>query len=425
MALAPNAYGPAIGYDYKWQTGFGISNADGTAKIVAGASGMVLTGTLTTSGVLTLPAGTAAAPSFGFTGSTTTGPYLPATGVFGLAIAGVAGLAIAGSSPTLAAATDTAGQDVYIKAAAAGGTATAARVGGLLNIAAGAGSAGSSGTGTVDSGTGGALALVAGAGGSATSTAGAQGGVGGAASLTAGAGGSAAGTDPGGAGGAVSVVAGAGGAKTGTGAAAGGAGGATSLTGGAGGATASSGTDAGGAGGTVAIAGGAGGAASAGTGNGGAGGAVTIIGGAGGTSAGGTAGARGAVTIQGLRTTATTSTAITGATTLVAADSNGIFTVAQSSAYQVTLPTPAGAGVRYTLQLVSPGAFNVTVVATGCTFEGTIVNDVTSVLPATGSTFTFASGTAALGDNIEFISTSASKYFARAVSSAAGGITIA
>jgi len=133
----------------------------------------------------------------------------------------------------------------------------------------------------------------------------------------------------------------------------------------------------------------------------------------------------GPCTITGLRTIGNSPVAITAARVLTALDSGGVFTVAQSSAYAVTLPTPAGAGVRFTLQLVSPGLFNVTVVATGCTFEGTIVNDVTSVLPATGTTFTFASGTAALGDNIEFISTSATKYFARAVSSAAGGITIA
>ena len=132
----------------------------------------------------------------------------------------------------------------------------------------------------------------------------------------------------------------------------------------------------------------------------------------------------GVTNATGLRIVTTGATAITTTRSLGANDSGGVFTVAQSSAYQITLPTPAGAGQRYVLQLVSPGAFNVTVVATGCTFEGTIVNDTTSVLPATGSTFTFVSGTAALGDNIEFISTSSSKYFARAISSTAGGITI-
>jgi hypothetical protein len=131
--------------------------------------------------------------------------------------------------------------------------------------------------------------------------------------------------------------------------------------------------------------------------------------------------------LTGLRNIGTTTTAITGAVALAAADSGAIFTAAQSSAYDIDLPAPAGPGQRYLIQLVSPGAFNVTVtVAAGAaTFEGTIVNDVTSVVAATGNTLTFASGTAALGDWIEAISTSTTKYFIRAVSSAAGGITIA
>jgi hypothetical protein len=94
----------------------------------------------------------------------------------------------------------------------------------------------------------------------------------------------------------------------------------------------------------------------------------------------------------------------------------------------VTLPTPPGAGLRFVLQLVSPGANNVTVAATGCTFEGSIIKNAAApntVVVATGTTFTFATGAALLGDSIEFISTSATKYFARAVSSAAAGITIA
>ena len=131
-------------------------------------------------------------------------------------------------------------------------------------------------------------------------------------------------------------------------------------------------------------------------------------------------------TITGLRTISESATAITAARVLKASDSGGIFTVNQGAAYQVTLPTPTGAGLRFVLQLVGPANNAVTVIATGCTFEGTLVNDVTSVLPATGNTFTFVANVAALGDNIEFISTSTTKYFARAVSSntAGGGITI-
>jgi len=135
--------------------------------------------------------------------------------------------------------------------------------------------------------------------------------------------------------------------------------------------------------------------------------------------------ASGGATITGLRTISSSATAITAARVLTALDSGGVFTVSQATAYQITLPTPTGAGQRYVFQLGTTGANNVTVVATGCTFEGTIVNDVASVLPATGGTFTFVSSTSALGDSIEFISTSTTKYFARAISSASGGITIA
>lgn len=130
--------------------------------------------------------------------------------------------------------------------------------------------------------------------------------------------------------------------------------------------------------------------------------------------------------IRSPRPVGPTATAITGATTLTIADAGRVFTIAQSSAYDVDLPAPDAADVRFLFQLVSPGAFNVTITVAGAaaTFEGTIVNDVTSVVPATGSTLTFASGVAALGDNIEVCSTSTSKYLVRAVSSANGGITI-
>jgi len=136
--------------------------------------------------------------------------------------------------------------------------------------------------------------------------------------------------------------------------------------------------------------------------------------------------ASGGATITGLRTLGNTATAITAARVLTALDSGGVFTVSQAAAYQVTLPTPTGAGLRFVLQLVSAAANNVTVVATGCSFDGTIINDVTSVLAMNaGTTLTFAASTAVAGDSIEFISTSATKYFARAVTSTPGGITIA
>jgi hypothetical protein len=134
------------------------------------------------------------------------------------------------------------------------------------------------------------------------------------------------------------------------------------------------------------------------------------------------------VTAQGLITAAgTTAVAITGATTLLLNDSGGIFTVSQAAAYDIDLPSPTvGAGLRFLFQLVAPGANAVTVTVAGsaATFEGVIHIDGTTIV-ATGSTLTFASGASALGDYIEAISTATGKYFIRAMSSAAGGITIA
>lgn len=87
----------------------------------------------------------------------------------------------------------------------------------------------------------------------------------------------------------------------------------------------------------------------------------------------------------------------------------------------------AGPGCRYNFYLTGPAANNVTITVVGgaATFVGTIINDVTSVVAATGNTLTFASGAAALGDNIEITSISTGLYLVRAVTSAAGGITIA
>lgn len=136
----------------------------------------------------------------------------------------------------------------------------------------------------------------------------------------------------------------------------------------------------------------------------------------------------GGATARGLRTTSTTAVAIVGATVLTIADSGGTFSVGQGAAYDIDLPNPTvGAGLDFVFYLTGPGANNVTVTVAGAaaTFVGTIVNDVTSVIPATGSTLTFASATAALGDTIWVRSISTTLYLIGAVTSAAGGITIA
>jgi hypothetical protein len=132
--------------------------------------------------------------------------------------------------------------------------------------------------------------------------------------------------------------------------------------------------------------------------------------------------------IRGLRTYSTTAAAITAATALTLADAGGVFSVSQAAAYDIDLPSPtSGPGCRYVFYLTAPGANTVTLTVLGgaATFVGTIANDVTSVIPATGATLTFVSGTAILGDTIEIISISTGLYLVRAISSAAGGITIA
>ena len=134
-----------------------------------------------------------------------------------------------------------------------------------------------------------------------------------------------------------------------------------------------------------------------------------------------------AVQVRSLQTMSVTAAAITGATTLTLADAGGCFTIAQTSAYDIALPDPtSGAGCTYTFVVSTAGAFNVTISTTGAsTFIGTITNDVTSVIPATGATITLATGTAAVGDTLEFTSVSTALYLAKLVTSTAAGITIA
>lgn len=130
------------------------------------------------------------------------------------------------------------------------------------------------------------------------------------------------------------------------------------------------------------------------------------------------------------RVAGTTAVTITGAgqKTLSLNDSGGIFAVTQNAAYDIDLPSPTtGPGLEFIFYLTGPAANSVTITVAGsaATFVGTIVNDVTSVVPATGSTLTFASGSAALGDTIIIRSISTGLYHVQAVSSTAGGITIA
>ena len=139
-------------------------------------------------------------------------------------------------------------------------------------------------------------------------------------------------------------------------------------------------------------------------------------------------GTRGTVTATGFRTASDSNGTINAVRVLTLADSGGVFAVSQAGAYDIDLPSPtSGSGCTYQFVLNGAAANSVTITVLGgaATFIGTITNDVTSVIPATGSTLTFVSGTAAVGDNILITSVAPNLYLVRAVTSTAGGITIA
>lgn len=130
--------------------------------------------------------------------------------------------------------------------------------------------------------------------------------------------------------------------------------------------------------------------------------------------------------ITNLKVKQSTAVAITGATSVALADSGGIFTVSQAAAYDIDLPSPTtGAGATYFFSLTAPGANAVTLTVAGsaATFVGSIQIDGTTVV-ATGSTLTFASGAASLGDSISVRSIATNLYHVVCMGAAAGAITI-
>lgn len=149
-------------------TGLGFRNGAGTGTFLATAAGWALTGDLSTSGVSTLANGTAAAPSLAWTNSTGMGLYRVADNVLGGALSGVPAFTLGNVEPTVAAATATAGLDLWVKTANGGAStgATAAGKGADLIVSPGdGGAAAGSGTG----GNGGTLFLAGTAGGTSGS----------------------------------------------------------------------------------------------------------------------------------------------------------------------------------------------------------------------------------------------------------------
>lgn len=135
----------------------------------------------------------------------------------------------------------------------------------------------------------------------------------------------------------------------------------------------------------------------------------------------------GAVTLTGgvtggLVSVPATAAAITGATVLSALDSGGVFTVAKTSAYAITLPTPAQ-GLYFKFVVLDTGANIVTISDGSAHLLGVLsINNVSTA--ATGTTIGLASA-GAVGDWVCFEGISATQYLVTGACIAAADLTVA
>jgi hypothetical protein len=126
---------------------------------------------------------------------------------------------------------------------------------------------------------------------------------------------------------------------------------------------------------------------------------------------------------KGLVAKSSTSSAIDAATTLSASDSGGVFTVAKTSAYAVTLPTPAQ-GLYFKFMILDTGAFAVTFSNGSAHLFGQIQEAGTVPIAMTGTTLT-AVATQAVGDWLCFEGIDATHYLVTGSSITASKFTIA
>lgn len=117
-----------------------------------------------------------------------------------------------------------------------------------------------------------------------------------------------------------------------------------------------------------------------------------------------------------------TAAAITTTRTLTSSDSGGCFSVAKTSAYAITLPTPAQ-GLRFKFMVLDTGANAVTISNGSAHLFGTVsVNNVSTAM--TGTTLSLASA-GSVGDWVEFEGIDATHYLVTGACIAAADITIA
>lgn len=125
---------------------------------------------------------------------------------------------------------------------------------------------------------------------------------------------------------------------------------------------------------------------------------------------------------KGFVAKSSTAAAITTTRTLTAADSGGIFSVAKTSAYAITLPTPAQ-GLKFKFLVLDTGANAVTLSNGSAHLFGVVSVNNTNVA-MTGTTLSLASG-GSVGDWVEFEGIDATHYLVTGACIAAADITIA
>lgn len=131
----------------------------------------------------------------------------------------------------------------------------------------------------------------------------------------------------------------------------------------------------------------------------------------------------GTVVASGLRAVSATAAAITGVTTLTAADSGGVFSVAKTSAYAITLPTPAQ-GLKFKFLILDTGANAVTFSDGAAHLFGQIQEAGTAPIAMTGTTIT-AAASQNVGDWLCFEGIDATHYLVTGSSIQASKFTVA
>lgn len=116
------------------------------------------------------------------------------------------------------------------------------------------------------------------------------------------------------------------------------------------------------------------------------------------------------------------SSSIAAATVLTASDSGGVFKVAKTGAYAITLPTPAQ-GICFKFMVLDTGANAVTISDGSAHLKGMVsVNNVSTAM--TGTTITLAA-TGSIGDWIEICGIDSTTYLVTGACKDAADITIA